>query len=367
MTAPRRGCIPPAPARPGAERCSPGSRPSRRAAVRHGPGPLLLVAGPGTGKTRTLTHRVAHLLATGRAAPREILAVTFSVRAAGELRLRLADLLGEQTARGVTAATFHSVCARLLREHAAVFGRTDALHDLRPGRPAARDRARCSPTTPRAEIQQALARCGQPSAAELETRRSRWPRAGCSTPTRYDAASRAPGGGARRRGLAGRRRASSQRCNAFAFDDLLVFAVRLLREHPHRLAHLRGRWRWLVVDEMQDTNEAQAALRAPARRPGRQRHRASATTTRRSTASAAPSRATSCASATATRATGGSCSAATSARAPRSSHAAAALRRAQRRTGTAKALIAAARRRRADRARAAFARRPRRGGLGRRR
>ena len=71
-------------------------------AVRHGPGPLLIVAGPGTGKTRTLTHRVAHLLASGRAAPREILAVTFSVRAAGELRLRLADLLGEQTARGVT-------------------------------------------------------------------------------------------------------------------------------------------------------------------------------------------------------------------------------------------------------------------------
>src|SRR5512132_2568746 len=95
-------------------------------AVRHGPGPLLIVAGPGTGKTRTLTHRVAHLLATGQATPREILAVTFSVRAAGELRLRLADLLGEHQARGVTAATFHSICARILREHATVFGRTDA-------------------------------------------------------------------------------------------------------------------------------------------------------------------------------------------------------------------------------------------------
>ena len=56
--------------------------------------------------------------------------MTFSVRAAGELRLRLADLLGEEPARGVTAATFHSVCARMLREHAAVFGRTDALHRL---------------------------------------------------------------------------------------------------------------------------------------------------------------------------------------------------------------------------------------------
>jgi len=94
--------------------------------VRHARGPLLLVAGPGAGKTRTLTHRVAYLLATGRASPWEILTVTFSVRAAGELRLRLTELLGEQRARGVTAATFHSVCARVLREHAGVFGRSDA-------------------------------------------------------------------------------------------------------------------------------------------------------------------------------------------------------------------------------------------------
>src|SRR3954453_22209030 len=66
--------------------------PEQAQAVRHGPGPLLLVAGPGAGKTRTLTHRIAHLLTTGRAQASEILAVTFSVRAAGELRLRLTEL-----------------------------------------------------------------------------------------------------------------------------------------------------------------------------------------------------------------------------------------------------------------------------------
>jgi DNA helicase-2/ATP-dependent DNA helicase PcrA len=87
----------------------------QRQAVVHDHGPLLIIAGPGAGKTRTLTHRVAYLLATGRAQPWEILAVTFSVRAASELRLRLADLLGETAARQLTAATFHSVCARLLR------------------------------------------------------------------------------------------------------------------------------------------------------------------------------------------------------------------------------------------------------------
>src|SRR5436305_4745540 len=90
-------------------------------AVPHGGGPLLLLAGPGAGKTRTLTHRAAYLLATGRARPWEILAITFSVHAAAEPRLRLADPLGEDAARNVTAATFHSLCARLLREHATVF------------------------------------------------------------------------------------------------------------------------------------------------------------------------------------------------------------------------------------------------------
>ena len=129
MTHPIADAHPP-PARP------PDGRAARRADARAGPGglprpgPLLLIAGPGAGKTKTLIHRIARLLATGAAQPWEILAVTFSVRAAGELRLRLADLLGEQVARGVTAATFHSVCARILREHAGVFGRTEQLHDL---------------------------------------------------------------------------------------------------------------------------------------------------------------------------------------------------------------------------------------------
>src|SRR5947209_10432420 len=80
-----------------------GLTPEQAQAVTHGPGPLLLIAGPGAGKTRTLTNRIAHLLTTGKAQPSEILAVTFSVRAAGELRLRLADLLGQRGARGVMA------------------------------------------------------------------------------------------------------------------------------------------------------------------------------------------------------------------------------------------------------------------------
>ena len=114
-------------AAPGPDRLLADLTPEQAQAVTHSGGPLLLLAGPGAGKTKTLTHRAAHLLATGRAQPWEILAVTFSVRAAGELRLRLADLLGETLARAVTAATFHSVCATLLREHASVFGRTERV------------------------------------------------------------------------------------------------------------------------------------------------------------------------------------------------------------------------------------------------
>ena len=143
-----------------------GLTPEQAQAVQHGPGPLLLIAGPGAGKTKTLIHRIARLLHTGAAQPWEILAVTFSVRAAGELRLRLADLLGEKVARGVIAATFHSICARMLREHASVFGRTEnyTVYDQADVR---RVIEWLLSDQQRGQIQQALADYGQPAAAEV--------------------------------------------------------------------------------------------------------------------------------------------------------------------------------------------------------
>ena len=88
-------------------------------AVTHGAGALLVFAGPGSGKTRTLTGRIAHLLDSGRARPQEILALTFTVRAAEEMRVRLVGLVGHDRAAAVTVATFHALCARILRSHAA--------------------------------------------------------------------------------------------------------------------------------------------------------------------------------------------------------------------------------------------------------
>jgi DNA helicase-2/ATP-dependent DNA helicase PcrA len=149
------------------------------------------------------------------------------------------------------------VCARLLREHAELFGRTDTYTiydqgDLRRVIDALLSDHR------QHDVQAAIAHCGQPSAAELEHELA-LAKSRLLTPEHYLAQRRHPAAGlvaALWRAV----EAELERCNAWSFDDLLVYAVRLLREHPARLTHLRSRWRWLVVDEMQDTNEAQAAL-----------------------------------------------------------------------------------------------------------
>ena len=242
---------------PGTERLLAGLTPEQAQAVTFGSGPLLLLAGPGAGKTRTLTHRAAYLLASGRAQPWEILAVTFSVRAASELRLRLADLLGETVARAVVAATFHSVCARLLREHAGVFGRTERYTIYDQG-----DMRRVIDwllsDAERGDIQGALADHGQPASAEVLAEISRAKNALLS-PDAYEHSASHPGAPL----IAAVWRESERelrRCDAFEFDDLLACAVRLLSEHPHRLAWLQQRWRWLLADEFQDTSYAQATL-----------------------------------------------------------------------------------------------------------
>jgi DNA helicase II / ATP-dependent DNA helicase PcrA len=254
MTYPIAGVPPPLPAARGLLE---GLTSEQAQAVEHGSGPLLLLAGPGAGKTRTLTHRAAQLLATGRARPWEILAVTFSVRAAGELRLRLADLLGETVARGVTAATFHSVCARLLREHASVFGRTEryTIYDQADMR---RVIDWLLSDAERGQIQRALADYGQPASAEVLAEISR-AKNRLLTPDSYERSGANPGAPL----IAAVWRESEselRRSNAWDFDDLLLFAARLLGEHQHRLTWLRQRWRWILVDEFQDTSHAQATL-----------------------------------------------------------------------------------------------------------
>ena len=99
-----------------------GLNPQQLAAVTHAGGPLLIVAGAGSGKTRVLTHRIAYLLAEREVAPGEILAITFTNKAAGEMAARVATLVGDRRARAMWVMTFHSACVRILRREAARFG-----------------------------------------------------------------------------------------------------------------------------------------------------------------------------------------------------------------------------------------------------
>jgi DNA helicase-2/ATP-dependent DNA helicase PcrA len=226
-------------------------------AVRHGIGRLLIMAGPGTGKTHTLIHRIAWLLAEELAESWEILAVTFSVRAAGELRLRLSEMLGVELAGGVRAATFHSVCAQLLREHAELFGRTPewTVYDQTEVRKTIEW---LLSEHQRGQVGASVAATALPAANEIE-REVSLAKNRLLAPAEYEQAAAHPAAEV----IAGVWReleGEMRRLNAFAFDDLLVLAVRLLAERPYVLRSLRERWRWLLVDEVQDTCRAQLEL-----------------------------------------------------------------------------------------------------------
>jgi uncharacterized protein (TIGR00375 family) len=166
-------------------------------------GPLLVVAGPGTGKTRTLTHRIAYLCADLHVRPEECLAITFTRRAAEEMRVRLAALLG---ARGdeVTVTTFHALGLRLLRENAADLG-------LAPGFAVPDD------------AQRAAARAAAGDSAEAYTKLLR-------------------------------------EQNLVDLDELVTLPVALLARSPRLVEEYRARWRWVFVDEYQDVDATQYEL-----------------------------------------------------------------------------------------------------------
>ncbi len=211
-----------------------GLDPQQRAAAQS-PGPVLVVAGPGTGKTRTLTHRLAHLVAECGVPAERCLALTFTRRAAGELTERLAALLPPHTGR-VLVTTFHGLGLRIVREHAQRLGFdaavrvADAAEQLALAREAFGDPA--SARAPR-RLLDLVSRLALDPAAAVDP----------------DLA-----------GPLARYRAGKRARDLVDLDDLVSLPVTLLREHPDLAAAYRQRWPHVSVDEYQDVDAAQYAL-----------------------------------------------------------------------------------------------------------
>ena len=222
--------------------------PSQRAAVEHRGGPLLIVAGAGSGKTRVLTRRIAHLLATGDAQPGQILAITFTNKAAGEMKERVAELVGGR-ARAMWVSTFHSACVRILRSESArldvssSFTIYDQADSLRLMSMVLRDMS-LDPKkfTPRSFLGQVSNLKNE--LIDHETYASR-------TANHMEEMLAEAYGEYQRR---------LRRANAFDFDDLISSTVAVLQLFPDVAEHYRRRFRHVLVDEYQDTNHAQYML-----------------------------------------------------------------------------------------------------------
>ena len=221
---------------------------AQKEAVEFRDGPSLILAGAGSGKTRVLTARIAHLVEQGEVPPWAIFAVTFTNRAAGEMRRRVAELLGRDPT-GLWIGTFHSLSARLLRREAELIGFTSrfTIYDENDRLSLIKrllDRAGYSPKAfpPRA-VRTII------SAAKNAMKLPEELAAEATEPIERVAAEVF---------LAYNRSIASQ--NAMDFDDLLLHPLTLFREHPDRLAFYQQRFRSVLVDEFQDTNRAQYLL-----------------------------------------------------------------------------------------------------------
>ena len=222
--------------------------PAQREAVLHPRGPLLVLAGAGSGKTRTLTCRVAYLIASEQARPEQILAITFTNKAAGEMRERLRGLTGATSAK-MWVTTFHAACARVLRREAPRLGysREFSIYDAEDQSTLARrcleeldwDERRYPPAAMIAAVSRAKSELLDPDGAWEAARDYQGERVAVFY-----------------RRYAERLRAA----NALDFDDLLALTVRLFREQPGVLDAYRDRFRQVLVDEYQDTNHAQYVL-----------------------------------------------------------------------------------------------------------
>ncbi|MET0296434.1 MAG: UvrD-helicase domain-containing protein [Microbacterium sp.] len=227
-----------------------GLNPQQREAVVYRGPALLIVAGAGSGKTSVLTRRIASLLRAREAWPSQILAITFTNKAAGEMRERVAQLIGDR-AQGMWISTFHSACVRILRREAEQFGFTKAftIYDSGDSRALIKrlvkeHEADAFGLTP-ASVQGRISKLKN----ELADAESFARTANLSDPAERIFVD-----------LFAAYQRELQRANAFDFDDLIGQVVYLFRAFPHIADVYRRRFRHILVDEYQDTNHAQYAL-----------------------------------------------------------------------------------------------------------
>src|ERR1700754_813755 len=213
-----------------------GLNPPQRDAVTHGEGPLLILAGAGSGKTRVLTHRIAYLLRTGQARPSEILAITFTNKAAAEMRERVELLVG-RAIRAMWVMTFHSACTRMLRAHAEEVGftRQFTIYDSADQRrlikkvidDLAFDPKRFTPRAMQSQISAAKNQLRTPDDyAQLIG--SQFEQTVADVYREYER--------------------ELKRMNAMDFDDLLVNSVHLLQNFQEVRDRYASAFRWVMVD-----------------------------------------------------------------------------------------------------------------------
>src|SRR6185503_20024300 len=218
----------------------------QRDAVIHEGGPLLIVAGAGSGKTRVLTHRIAYLLGARHTQPGEILAITFTNKAAGEMKERVAHLVGPR-ARAMWVSTFHSACVLILRAEAAKLGLKSSFTIYDQG-----DSVRLMTMVARDLDLDAKRYPGRSLAAQVSNLKNELIDEEAFVP------STAP-----EKVLAEAYKLYQQRlrqAHALDFDDLIMTTVSLLQAFPDVAEHYRRRFRHVLVDEYQDTNHAQYML-----------------------------------------------------------------------------------------------------------
>ena len=226
-----------------------GLNPIQKEAVLHTEGPVLIVAGAGSGKTRALTHRIAYLIKERGVSPYEILAITFTNKAAQEMAERVEGLLGTRIAKGMWILTFHSACARILRRehthlgvpsHFSIYDEGDTERAIAIVEKQMNvDPKRYPPRAVATVIGRAKDNLIAPAefAAEASTF---YERTIADIYAAYQQRLRSAG--------------------ALDFDDIIMETVRLFRDHPEVLEHYQERFRYVLIDEYQDTNRAQYHL-----------------------------------------------------------------------------------------------------------